>query len=92
MSDGFFAFSFKPCVNNEQHHSRSDGSQFVPSLLVIKKRLKLCQGVGIFEDENGSLEADIMLQQVSLVLDVVPFKTHGRVPAPQLVLRIPGNH
>jgi hypothetical protein len=61
-ADRFFAISFKPCVNNEEHHSRGDSSQCVPSFLVLKKCVKLCQSVGIFEDKNGSLEADIMLQ------------------------------
>jgi hypothetical protein len=61
-ADRFFAISFKPCVNNEEHDSRGDGSQCVPSLLVLKKRIELCQSAGIFEDKNGSLEADIMLQ------------------------------
>lgn len=60
-ADDFFAISFKPCVNNEEHDSRRDGSQGVPSFLVLKKRVKLRQSVGIFENKNCGLEADIML-------------------------------
>jgi hypothetical protein len=61
-ADDFFAISFKPGVNNEEDHSRRDGSQGVPSLLVLKKRIPFCQSVGIIEGKDCSLEADIMLQ------------------------------
>lgn len=61
-ADDLFAISFKPGVNNEEHHSRCDGSQGVPALLALKKCVPFCQSVGIFEDKNRSLEQDIMFQ------------------------------
>ncbi len=60
-TDDFFVIPFKPCVNNEEHHPRCDGSQAIPSLLILKHRVMFSQNVGIIEDKNCSLEANIML-------------------------------
>lgn len=75
--NNFFSISFNPCVNNEEHYSRSDCSQGVPSLFVLNKRVTFCQSVGIIEGESRSLETNVMLPQVQLILRLIPFKAHS---------------
>src|SRR5271165_761339 len=89
-ADHFFAIAFKPCVDDEKYHSWSNGSQDVPALFVLQERVALRQNIRIIENESRSLEADIMLQQVPLVLSFVPFKTHSRF-RPCSSFKIPWN-
>ena len=81
-TNNFFAIPLKPCVSNEEKHTRCDGPQGVPSLLGLEGRIPFCQSVRVIEDKNCSLEADIVFQQIPSVLLFVPLEAHGWYPAP----------
>lgn len=65
---------------DKQYSGLTHRPQRDPSLFFIGRFIALGQGVRIIEYKSSSLKADMMLQQVPLVLCFVPFKTHGRYP------------
>jgi len=61
--------------------SLADRANRDPAFFFLRRFVSLRQSARIIEHECGSFEADIVLQQVLLVLGFVPFKAHGRYPA-----------
>jgi hypothetical protein len=68
-------------VNDEKDGIRTDRSKSDPTFFFACRLVTLRQSVGILENENSGLKADMVPEQVLAILILVPFKTHGPNPA-----------
>jgi hypothetical protein len=71
-------------MNDKEHHTRTDRSKRNPAFFLIRRFVALRQSIGIIEYEHSRLKSDIVFQQVSPVLVVIPLEAHGRYPAANL--------
>lgn len=76
-ANDFLVVVFIKCMDNQEDRSWSYRSDGYPALLIVRVVLSSRNGVGIIENENGSLKPDVMLAQVLAVLVFVPRKSHG---------------
>jgi len=65
-------------VSDKEHSTQAGRSKRNPALLIAGGFVALRQSVWIIKDKGGGVEAEVMLEQISAILLVVPFETHGR--------------
>lgn len=76
-ANDFFVVIFIKGMDNHEDRSRSYRSDRDPALLIVRVVVSPRNGVGIIENENGSLKPDVMFAKVLAVLVLVPRKSHG---------------
>jgi hypothetical protein len=75
-ADDFFVVFLIPGMDHQQNRARSYRSNGDPAFL-LGFPLALGEGIGIVENQDCSLKANIVLEQVAAVLLLVPCKFHG---------------
>ena len=88
-ANDFLVVIFIKSMDNQEDRSRPYRSESYPTFLIPGVFVSSRTGVGIIENENGSLKPDIMLAKVLAVLVLVPSKSHGN--AREYSLRIEMN-
>ena len=68
---------FIKSVDDQEDRSRSYGSDGYPTFLIAGVFVSSRNGVGIIENENGSLKPHVMFAKVLAVLVFVPCKSRG---------------
>ena len=75
------AVFLKPHVDDQKNCSRTNGSESHPAFFFIRGFVSLRKRVGVIENKNGGLKANVMPEQISLVLVFIPFEAHQDRPA-----------
>src|SRR6267378_5379184 len=76
-ANDFLIGVFIKSVDDQEDRSRSYGSDGYPTFLIAGVFVSSRNGVGIIENENGSLKPHVMFAKVLAVLVFVPCKSHG---------------
>ena len=76
-ANDFLIVVFIKSVDDQEDRSRSYGSDGYPTFLIAGVFVSSRNGVGIIENENGSLKPHVMFAKVLAVLVFVPCKSHG---------------
>src|SRR6267378_8713935 len=76
-ANDFLIGVFIKSVDDQEDRSRSYGSDGYPTFLIAGVFVSSRNGVGIIENENGSLKPHVMFANVLAVLVFVPCKSHG---------------
>ena len=76
-ANDFLVVVFIKGVDNQEDRSRSYRSDGYPALLLVRVVVSPRNGVGIIENENGSLKPDVMFAKVLAILVLVPRKSHN---------------
>jgi hypothetical protein len=76
-ANDFLVVVFIKRMDDQQDRSRSYRADSYPALLILGVVVSPRNRVGIIENENGSLKANVVLAQVLAVLVLVPRKSHG---------------
>ena len=76
-ANDFLVVIFIKGMDNQEDRSGSYRPDGDPALLILRVVVSPRNGVGIIENENGSLKPDVMFAKVLAVLVLVPRKSHG---------------
>jgi hypothetical protein len=76
-ANDFLVVVFIKRMDDQQDRSWSYRADGDPALLIVRVVVSSRNRVGIIENENGSLKANVVLAQVLAVLVLVPRKSHG---------------
>jgi hypothetical protein len=76
-TNDFLAIYLEEGMDHNKQRIRTDGANCEPAILP-EGFVALCQGIRIIENEDCSLEANVVLEQVKPALVSVPFKAHRR--------------
>jgi len=76
-ANDFLIVVFIKGMDSQKDRSRPYRADRYPTLLSIEGNVPLRNGVGIVENENGSLKANVLLAKVLAVLVLVPCKSHS---------------
>ena len=76
-ANDFLIVVFLKGMDNQKDRSRPYRADRYPTLLSIEGNVPLRNGVGIVENENGSLKANVLLAKVLAVLVLVLCKSHS---------------
>ena len=88
-ANDFLIVVFLKGMDNQKDRSRPYRADRYPTLLSIEGNVPLRNGVGIVENENGSLKANVLLAKVLAVLVLVPCKSHSNASyTPYLLGRV----
>ena len=75
-ANDFLIVVFIKCMDNQEDRTRPYRAYSYPAILLIGVIISPRNGVGIIENENGSLKANVVLAKVLAVLVFVPGKSH----------------